>query len=88
MSVLKYIEVTGESPESWALAARAAIDDVQRTVRNLRHLEVTRLTARFDQDGGFVYQTTMKVAYEGDSLDDEPLALQQAEEIVADEELP
>lgn len=89
MTVLKFIELTGESPESWAQAGRAAFDAARQTLHGLRHIEVVRLTARIENDQQLIYQTTVKLAFHVDRADeDEPLALQQAVEIVAEEPLP
>lgn len=89
MSVLKFIELTGESAESWARAGSAAVDAARETIREIRHMEVTRLTARIEGDGSLIYQTTLKLAFHVErATDEEPLALQQAVEIVADEPLP
>jgi flavin-binding protein dodecin len=89
MSVLKFIELTGESSVSWAEAGRAAVDAARRTLHSLRHIEVTRLTARIEDDQQLIYQTTIKLAFHVDRTDeDEPLAMQQAAEIIAEEPLP
>ena len=89
MSVLKFIELTGESSQSWAEAGRAAVEAARRTLHGLRHIEVVRLTARIENDEQLIYQTTVKLAFHVDRPDDEePLALQQAVEIVAEEPLP
>lgn len=88
MSVLKFIDLTGESPESWAQAARVAIDTASQTLRRLRHAEVTRLTIRIGEDGEMIYQSTIKLAFHIERADeDESLALQQAVEIVTEEPL-
>jgi flavin-binding protein dodecin len=89
MSILKSIELTGESPESWARAGQAVVEAARQTLRDLRHIEVTRLTARIEVDGSLTYQTTVKLAFHVERAEDEEnLALQQAEEIVAEEPLP
>jgi flavin-binding protein dodecin len=89
MSVLKFIEITGESRESWARAAEAAFEAARQTVRLIRHLEVTRLTARVEDDSTLIYQTTVKLAFHVEREDeDENVVLQQAAEIVAEEPLP
>jgi flavin-binding protein dodecin len=89
MSILKHIELTGESPESWARAGQAAVEAARETLRDLRHIEVTRLTARIEVDGSLTYQTTVKLAFHVERAgDDETLALQQVEEIISDEPLP
>ncbi len=63
MSVLKFIEITGESDESWAAGARVAIDEARKTLRGMRHAEVTHLTIRLNDEGLFEYQTTLKLAF-------------------------
>lgn len=89
MSILKFIELTGESSESWAKAGQAAVEAAAQTLHGLRHIEVVRLTARIEGDSSLVYQTTVKLAFHVDRADDdEPLALQQAVGIVAEEPLP
>lgn len=89
MAVLKFIELTGESTQSWAAAGRAAVDAARETLHGLRHIEVVRLTARIEGDQQLIYQTTVKLAFHVDRAgDDEPLAVQQAVEIVAEEPLP
>ena len=89
MSILKFVELTGESDESWARAGKVAVQAASETIRHIRHVEVTRLTARVEADGSLIYQTTLKLAFHVERADeDEPLALQQAEEIVAEEPLP
>jgi flavin-binding protein dodecin len=89
MSVLKHIELTGESRESWAQAGRVAVDAARQSIRHVRELEVTRLKARVEDDGALVYLTTVKLTFTIErEVDDEPLALQQAVEIVSDEPSP
>ena len=89
MAILKHIALTGESTESWAQAGRAAVQAAQRTLRNIREIEVTRLTARVEGDGDLVYQATVSLSFEVDQGNgDDPLALQQAVEIVSEERLP
>jgi flavin-binding protein dodecin len=89
MSVLKFIEITGESRESWARAGEAAFEAARQTVRLIRHLEVTRLTARVEDDSTLIYQTTVKLAFHVEREDEEEnVVLQQAAEIVAEEPLP
>jgi flavin-binding protein dodecin len=88
VSVLKHIEITGESPESWAIAAREAVDEARKTIRHLRHAEVTRLTIRLSENDLFMYQTTMKLAFAvmRDEDSDEEAAIAIAEEILEEVE--
>ena len=60
----------------------------RQTLRQIRHIEVTRLTGRFEADERLIYQTTVKLAFHVERAeDDEPLALQQAVEIATEEPL-
>jgi flavin-binding protein dodecin len=89
MSIWKIIELTGESQESWARAGKVAVDAARQTLRQVSQIEVTRLAARVEDDGSLIYQTTLKLTFQVERAeDDEPLALQQAVEIVSEEQLP
>lgn len=84
MSVLKHIEITGESPESWALAARHAVEEARKTLRHVRHAEVTRLEIRLSDTGLFEYLTTLKLTFsvERPADSDEEAAIAAAEDVL------
>jgi len=64
MGVIIIREMVGSSPESWSAAAAAAVVRASHTVRNIRHIEVVRHTARVD-DGRIVeYQVELKIHFE------------------------
>jgi dodecin len=64
MGVIIIREMVGSSPESWSAAAAEAVDRAAHTVRNIRHIEVVRHTARVDQGHIVEYQVQLKIHFE------------------------
>lgn len=68
MSVYKVIELIGTSPNSWEDAAKAAIAQASKSVRELRVAEVRQLDVTVD-DGGqsvlFRAKLNVSFKYEG-----------------------
>lgn len=67
MGVIIIREMVGSSPKSWSVAAAEAVTRASQTVRNIRHVEVVRHSARVE-DGRIVeYEVELKIhfAYEG-----------------------
>ncbi len=67
-SVYKVIELVGTSAESWADAARHAIDSASKTLRDIRVAEVSKLDVKIAKDGTLTYRAKMKLSfkYHGD----------------------
>ena len=64
MGVIIIREMVGSSPDSWSAAAAQAVARAAVTVRNIRHVEVTRHTARV-QDGRIIeYDVELKIHFE------------------------
>ena len=64
MGVTIIREMVGSSPVSWSEAAQHAVTTASRTVRNIRHVEVLRHTARVE-DGRIVdFQVEVKIHFE------------------------
>ena len=64
MGVIIIREMVGSSPVSWSEAAESAVATAARTVRNIRHIEVVRHTARVE-DGRIVdYEVELKIHFE------------------------
>lgn len=64
MSVINTIELEGVSTESWNDAAREALREASKTIRNIQKMEImgTRATVR---DGGIEeYRTEVKIFFE------------------------
>lgn len=65
MSVVKVIEVLAQSDESWEDAAKAALEEASRTVRNIRSLYVQELQIVL-KDGQPQYRIDAKISFEVD----------------------
>ena len=63
MTVVKVIELVGDSPNSWQEAVQNAVREASQTVRNISGVEVYNLTA--DVDGGEVreFKANVKIAF-------------------------
>jgi flavin-binding protein dodecin len=64
MGVIIIREMVGSSPESWSAAAAEAVERAAHTVRNIRHIEVVRHTARVDQGRIVEYQVQLKIHFD------------------------
>jgi len=65
MSVASVVELIGSSGKSWEDAARVAVDDAIKTIRGIRGIEVTDLTAKIDSSTGKIqeYRTCVKLSF-------------------------
>ncbi len=63
MSVVKVIELIGESDKSWEDAAQNAVATAARTLRNIFGVDIVSQTAKVE--GGKIrqYRTTVKIAF-------------------------
>jgi dodecin len=68
-AVYKIIEIVGTSTESWAEAARNAVETAGQTLRDLRVAEVDKLDVKID-GGTLVYRAKMKVSFKYHGEDD------------------
>ncbi|MFQ5400110.1 MAG: dodecin family protein [Anaerolineae bacterium] len=63
MSVYKIIELVGTSQESWEDAAKQAVEMADRSLRDLRVAEITKLDMKLE-DGKFVaYRARVKLSF-------------------------
>ena len=63
MSVVIVREMLGLSPDSWADAARRAVEIAAKTVRNIEGIEVVKSTADVE-DGEIVrYRVSLKISF-------------------------
>ena len=63
MSIAKVIELIGASDKSWDDAARNAVKDASKTIKNITGVEVISKTASV-KDGEIVsYNTCVKIAF-------------------------
>lgn len=67
MSVYKIIELIGTSPNSWEEAARNAIEQAGKSLRDLRIAEVSDMDIALDKSGKIdVFRTKLKVSFKHD----------------------
>ena len=63
MSVYKFIELVGTSPESWEKAAASAIATAAMTLRDLRVAEVTKLDMQIEEGKVVAYRTRVSLSF-------------------------
>jgi flavin-binding protein dodecin len=61
--VAKIIRVIGSSPESFAKAADAAVQEAAKTVRNISGAHVVTMSAIVEGDHISEYRTTVDIAF-------------------------
>ena len=64
MSTLKVIEVLGSSGKSWEDAAQHIVDDVAKTVKNIRSIYLENLAAKVENNKIVEYRLDSKVTFE------------------------
>jgi flavin-binding protein dodecin len=67
MAVYSVVELVGTSTESWELAARTAVDQAAKTLRDLRIAEVIQQDLVIEDGKVSAYRTKVKLSfkYEG-----------------------
>jgi dodecin len=68
-SVYRITEVVGTSPDSWAAAAKTAVDTAAKSVRDLRVAEVVRQDVTIENGGVVNYRVRLDVSFKYDSGD-------------------
>jgi flavin-binding protein dodecin len=68
MAVVKMIELLGSSPNSWEEAAKNAVAEAARTVRNISGVDVLSQTAVVKDGAITEYRTSVKIAFVVDEL--------------------
>jgi flavin-binding protein dodecin len=63
MAMLKVIEVLAESPEGWEDAARRAVADAAKTVRNIKSIYIKNFEATVDQEKITKYRINAKISF-------------------------
>lgn len=65
MSVASVVELVGSSGKSWEDAAQVAVDDAIKTIRRIRGIEVTDLTAKINSSTGKIqeYRACVKLSF-------------------------
>jgi len=62
-SVYKVIELVGTSPKSWEDAARNAVEEASKTLRDLRVAEITKLDMRIEDGKITAYRARVSLSF-------------------------
>jgi flavin-binding protein dodecin len=62
-SVYKIIELVGTSAESWEMAAKAAVDNATKSLRDLRIAEIVQLDMQLKNGKVEAYRAKVKVSF-------------------------
>jgi dodecin len=62
-SVYKIIELVGTSPESWEKAAKAAVDQASKSLRDLRVAEVDKLDMHLEDGKVLAYRARVRLSF-------------------------
>ncbi|MCO6431512.1 MAG: dodecin domain-containing protein [Deltaproteobacteria bacterium] len=63
MSVVKVIELIGESSESWEDAARLCVQDAKKTIRGIKSIWVKDMQAKVENDQLISFRVNCKVSF-------------------------
>jgi flavin-binding protein dodecin len=61
--VAKVVTIIGSSPESWAKAADAAVQEAAKTLRGISGAQVVSMSAEVENDRISMYRTTVNIAF-------------------------
>jgi flavin-binding protein dodecin len=62
-SVAKVVTIIGQSPESFAKAADAAVQEAAKTLRGITGADVISMSAEVEGDHISMYRTTVNIAF-------------------------
>ena len=63
MTVVKIVELIGNSQNSWEEAAGNAVKEAAKTVRNIKGVDVKRCTAKVKENKIVEYRAVVKIAF-------------------------
>jgi flavin-binding protein dodecin len=63
MSVVKVIQLIGQSEESFAKAADAAVQEATKTIRNVKSFQVDELSGQVVDGKISTYRASVKIAF-------------------------
>ena len=61
--VVKVVTIIGQSPESFAKAADAAVQEAGKTLRGITGADVVSMSAQVEGDRITMYRTTVNIAF-------------------------
>ena len=62
-NVAKVVTIIGSSPESFAKAADAAVQEAAKTLRGITGAQVVSMSAEVEGDRISIYRTTVNIAF-------------------------
>jgi len=63
MTTVKIVELVGASPVSWHDAAKEAVKEASKTIRNIQGIDVVNQTAIIDADTVKEYRVNLKLSF-------------------------
>ena len=63
MAVVKIIELIGSSPKDWEEAAKNALAEAAKTVKNIKSIYVKRCNAKVENNKIVEYRAVVKIAF-------------------------
>jgi dodecin len=66
-SVYKIIDLVGTSTESWEKAAKAAVDQASKSLRDLRVAEIDKLDMHLEDGKVLAYRARVRVSFKFES---------------------
>ncbi len=63
MTVVKIIELVGSSPKDWEDAAKNALAEAAKTVKNIKSIYVKRCNAKVENNKIVEYRAVVKIAF-------------------------
>ncbi|NLN15886.1 MAG: dodecin domain-containing protein [Firmicutes bacterium] len=70
MTVIKVVELVGESQTSWEDAVKQAVQEASKTIRNISGVEVLNWTGDVDEAGNIVdYKADVQIAFRVEGTD-------------------
>jgi len=64
MTTYKIIDIVGTSEKNFSDAAKNAVIEATKTVRNIRRAEVTKLDVKVENDKATLYRAEIKLSFE------------------------
>jgi flavin-binding protein dodecin len=64
MSIVKVIELSAQSPESWEAATRAAVERAARTLRNIRSVWVKEFEAVVENNRVTQFRVNVMISFQ------------------------
>jgi dodecin len=66
MSIVKMVELSSQSPDSWEEATRQAVERATRTLRNIRSVWVKEFEAIVENEQVTQFRVILKIAFQLD----------------------